>query len=64
MQKADGIEQVRLADAVGSGNAGEGPEADIDIEQVLEATHSQTSQHGTPSLVQREWTATMLFRPL
>jgi hypothetical protein len=43
VQKPDGIEQIGLADAVGPGDTGERPEANIDVEQVLEPTHAQTS---------------------
>lgn len=44
-QKADCIEEVGLADAVGAGNACERAEADVDIDQILEAGHPQPRKH-------------------
>jgi len=41
-QEQNRIEQVGLADGIGTGNAGEGSERQVDADQVLEAVDTQT----------------------
>jgi hypothetical protein len=44
-QESDRVEEVRLPHAVGSGNTGEGPEPNININQIFEAGNLQARQH-------------------
>ncbi len=44
-QEVDGVEEVRFADAVGSGDAGEGAEPHVDVDEVLEARDAEPGQH-------------------
>ena len=46
-EQLDRIEEVRLPRAVGPGDAGEGPEVDDDVPQVLEARHLEAREHGS-----------------
>ena len=46
-EQLNSIEEIRLADSIGPGNAGEWPEANIHIPQALESPDLQTSQHNT-----------------
>ena len=45
-QKVDSIEYVRLSDSIRSGNAGIGAEIDREIDEIFEAVHFKTGQHG------------------
>lgn len=46
MQKADSVEEIRLAGAIRPHDAREGTEAYIDVDEVLEAGDLQSGQHG------------------
>ena len=46
-EQCDGVEQVGLADTIGSRNASQRPEAQVNAAQVLETVDLQASQHAT-----------------
>ena len=45
-QKTDYIEEVRFADAVRSGDTGEGPKAHVYIDEILESCDFETREQG------------------
>jgi hypothetical protein len=46
MQEVDGIEQIGFADAVWPRDAGKRAKANVDIQEILEPSNAETSQHG------------------
>jgi len=50
-QKMDGVEEIRLARPVCPCDAGEGAEADVDINQVLESVDLKSRQHDAIPLL-------------
>jgi hypothetical protein len=39
-EKHDGVQEIRLPDAIGASDARKWPEADVDIHQILESGHT------------------------
>jgi hypothetical protein len=52
-QQLDGVEHIRLANAVGSDEARQRAEAHFDIAEILEALNVEPQQHG-PEVSSRE----------
>ncbi|CAG9209160.1 hypothetical protein BVI1335_2020006 [Burkholderia vietnamiensis] len=47
-QESDCIEQIRFPHTIGTGNASEQTELNVDLPKILEPDNFQTSQHDVP----------------